>query len=390
MWAYPWDVRALGAETVLAEIGGRAGLTTVSLATAYHAGRFLQPRGPEGRCWFPEDGTIYFRPDPRLWEGRALRPKVAGLVEERGDVLAETGAAAAARGIALACWTVALHNMRLGLAHPEAAVRNVFGDALPYSLCPSNEEVRAYARTLVADLTRRYRPQSVELETPGFMGWAHGYHHEKDGVGLTAEDDFLLSLCFCPACLTRAARAGVDGRAAGRVARTLLLAALARPVPEPRWPDFRARGPTAFAAWPALMDYVLWRFEPVTSLVSEIRAEADPHSLLYIIEGGEGWLLGADLPALAEAADGILLCVYDRSAETAGRAVAAARAVIGPARFLGAGLRVFYPEIADAVALAARAQAAMAGGAEGINFYNFGLIPAARLDWVRQAVATLG
>ena len=30
------------------------------------------------------------------------------------------------------------------------------------------------------------------------MPYAHGYHHEKDGVGLTAEDDFLLSLCFCP------------------------------------------------------------------------------------------------------------------------------------------------------------------------------------------------
>ena len=40
------------------------------------------------------------------------------------------------------------------------------------------------------------------------MGFAHEYHHEKDGVGLTPEDDFLLSLCFCPACLARAAEAG--------------------------------------------------------------------------------------------------------------------------------------------------------------------------------------
>ena len=43
------------------------------------------------------------------------------------------------------------------------------------------------------------------------MGFAHEFHHEKDGVGLTAEDDFALSLCFCDSCIARAAKAGVDG-----------------------------------------------------------------------------------------------------------------------------------------------------------------------------------
>ncbi|MGC8469471.1 MAG: hypothetical protein ACP5NI_06150 [Acetobacteraceae bacterium] len=389
MWTYPWDVLALGAGVVAGELTRRAGLNTISLAAAYHAGRFLQPRGPLRHSYFPEDGTVYFRPDPRRWEGLALTPRLASLVEERGDALAQMIALREAGGLAVACWTVLLHNMRLGLAHPEAVVRNALGDALPFALCPSNEAVRAYARTLLADLTHRYRPDAVELETPGFMGWAHGYHHEKDGVGLTAEDDFLLSLCFCPSCLARSGRAGVDGRAAGRAARTLLAAALARAVPAPLWPDFHARGPAAFAAHPALMEYVLWRVEPVTSLVAEIRAETHPGTRVHVIEGGEGWRLGADLPALAAAADGILLCVYDRSAEAVGQAVAEARAAVGPERFLGAGLRVFHPEMADAAALARHARAALAAGAEGINFYNYGLIPAARLDWVGQAASAL-
>lgn len=389
MWTYPWDVLDLGIEAVGADLAGRARLNTISLATAYHAGRFLQPRSPARHSYFPEDGTIYFRPDPKAWADRTLTPRVAGLIEERGDVLGALLAACERSGLAVSCWTVLLHNMRLGLAHPEAAVRNVFGDALPFALCPSNEAVRAYARTLIADLTHRYRPDAVELETVGFMGYAHGYHHEKDGVGLAPEDDFLLALCFCPSCLARAARAGVDGRAAGRSAHKLLNAALARELPAPLWPDFGARGPTAFAAHPALMEYVLWRFEPVTSLVAEIRESAHPATRILVIEGDDGWLLGSDLPALAEAADGILLCVYDRSAEAVGHAVAQARAAIGPERFLGAGLRVFHPEMAGPADLAAHAQAAAASGAEGINFYNYGLIPAARLDWVRAAVAAV-
>jgi hypothetical protein len=36
--------------------------------------------------------------------------------------------------------------------------------------------------------------------------------------------------------------------------------------------------------------------------------------------------------------------------------------------------------------LADRASAAVNAGADGINFYNYGLIPQKRLDWVRQAV----
>ncbi len=36
--------------------------------------------------------------------------------------------------------------------------------------------------------------------------------------------------------------------------------------------------------------------------------------------------------------------------------------------------------------LAARAKAAVDAGADGVNFYNYGLIPAKRLDWVQAAV----
>jgi hypothetical protein len=64
------------------------------------------------------------------------------------------------------------------------------------------------------------------------------------------------------------------------------------------------------------------------------------------------------------------------------------RQAAGPDKFLGTGFRVYYPEV-DPQRLAALSVAALEAGAEGVNFYNYGLIPATRLDWVGGAVAAL-
>ena len=62
MWTYAWDILDLGYDGALGELRDRAGLNSVSLASSYHAGRFLQPRSPKRKVYFPEDGTIYFHP----------------------------------------------------------------------------------------------------------------------------------------------------------------------------------------------------------------------------------------------------------------------------------------------------------------------------------------
>ncbi len=385
MWTYPWDVLDLDLDTVAAELRDRARVNGISLATSYHAGRFLQPRSPRRKAYFPEDGTIYFQPTASRWEGVTIRPKVADLVTDSGDVLRDLVRKRDRTGLTVQCWTVCLHNTRLGMLYPHACTRNAFGDPNYYSLCPSNPDARAYAITLVADLTASYKPDIVELETIGFMGFAHEYHHEKDGVGLTAEDDFLLSLCFCDSCIARAAAAGVDGAAARRTVRSWIVETCDRPVPAARWPDFAKRGPDLFAATPEVEAYVRWRFEPVTSLAAEIRAAADPASQIHVLDIDDGWLSGCDLAAQAAVTDGITLCVYARPPEAVAAGVAKARAAMPVGKSLRAGLRVFWPEVASAGDVAARATAAIQAGATGINFYNYGLIPAARLDWVGAA-----
>lgn len=383
MWTYPWDVQDLSADRVVGELT-EAGLDTISLATSYHAGRFLQPRSPYRKSYYPEDGTIYFEPTPGRWTDLRLQPQVASLVRE-GDVLGDLIGRRDAGGLRVSAWTVCLHNSRLGLEHPEAVTRNAFGDPNVFSLCPSHPDARAYVRTLVADLSATYKPDVIELESPSFMGFAHGYHHEKDGVGLTAEDDFLLSLCFCPACLARAGRAGVDGERARTTVRRWIAEACERPVPVPRWPDFPAAGIDVFRPHPEVDAYVRWRFEPVTSLLRELRDAADAASRLVLIDIKDDWLGGCDLVEAANALDGVILCAYDMMPAAVGELMAGGRTAIGPDKTLGTGFRVFYPEMTCAANLAARAAAARRAGVDTINFYNYGLIPKARLDWVLEA-----
>jgi hypothetical protein len=387
MWTYPWDIQDIGLETVERDLALRAGLNMVSLATSYHAGRFLQPRSPRRKAYFPEDGTIYFQPTAARWAGLAIRPKVADVISDGGDVLRQLVRRREAGGPGVSCWTVCLHNTRLGMLHPEAVTRNAFGDANYYNLCPSHRDARAYVRALVADISHGYRPDRIELESPCFMGFAHEYHHEKDGVGLTPEDDFLLSLCFCPSCLDRAAKAGVDGEPARKLVRQWIADTCERAVPKRRFPDFPASGLDTFLPWPELHAYLVWRFEPVTSLVAELREAAHPATRVMIIDLKEGWLGGCDLAALGKVCDGAILCAYDMQPGDVASLLEAGRAALGPEKFLGTGYRLFYPEMASPEVLAAKVKPAMAPGIDGINFYNYGLVPAARLDWVGAALS---
>jgi hypothetical protein len=310
-------------------------------------------------------------------------------VVSNGDVLADLVRRRDDGGMRVSCWTVCLHNTRLGMLYPHAVTRNAFGDPNYYNLCPSNPDARAYVRALVADVTHTYRPDVIELESPCFMGFAHEFHHEKDGVGLTPEDDFLLSLCFCDACLARSASAGIDGaRARDRVGQWIA-EMCEREIPQARWPDFPSAGLEVFKPFAEVYDYLQWRFEPVTSLIAELRDVAATATRLYLIDLKDGWLGGCDIAAIGKVADGAILCAYWMQPPAVEALMRGARSALGPDKFLGTGFRVFYPEMPDSDQLAARSKAAVAGGANGINYYNYGLIPAPRLSWVKAAVATI-
>lgn len=384
VWTYPWDLHDIGLDAAL-EMLSAQGVNTVSLATSYHAGRFLQPGNPRRRVWFPQDGTVYYAVDPARWADHEIVPLEADIVAAEGDYLARLTERRGAGGPKVSCWTVCLHNTRLGMLHPGHVVRTAHGDPQYYGLCPSSPAARAYVTNMVAEISERYRPDRIELESPDFMGFDHGFHHEKDGLGLLPEEKFLLGVCFCDHCRQRATDAGIDAEAARRAVRDLLDAAYARELPEQQFLDFPGSGLDAFRQVEELHAYLLWRTEPVTSLIAEIRAAAHPDTRILLIDAEGSWRGGVDLAAAAAQCDGVLYCIYTTPTERIEPVLARAREAVGPDKEIIAGFQLFHPEVSDSGDL--RARVAAAGTiADGFNFYNLGLVPAARLSWIGAAL----
>lgn len=368
-YAYPWNLHDPADDLARMRDGG---MTHLTVATSYHAGKFIQPRDPVARVYFPEDGTVYFRSRGRARHG-ALTPKMAAVTAAR-DVLGEL---CTAGSLPIRAWTVLNHNSRLGQAHPDCTVRNAWGDGYVYSLCPAHPAVRDHAVGLCADIADSLDVESLLLETPGWLTYAHGYHHEfaQSNLGALAEE--LLGLCFCDHCRAGAKAAGIDADALCHQARVAI------------------DGDGAALDMDLLAGFHAWRCGIVTGLCAEIRAAVRaavkvrvistcqrPHATTYR-EGG-------DLPALNRVGDGLELPIYQGSAADA---AADLRHVLdrlaGQGTAPGVILRPGLPDMGSEAQLADTLAAVRAQGINDISFYNFGLLPAASIGWVDRAVRAL-
>lgn len=386
IYTYAWDLAEEGVGKA-ADQFLKLGLDTVTIAGSYHAGKFLRPHGRSGKVYFPEDGTVYFHADHARYG--AIKPIANAMLKER-DVLREL---VDAGRMAVNVWLVLLHNTRLGSAHPESAVSNAFGDKYIYNLCPSAPASRAYALGLARDVTESYGVSGISLETPGFLPYAHGYHHE---FALNASNrwlDGMLGLCFCDHCVKGAAKAGIDA--------TRLKAQVARDVSDYLASDVDFPADMAEAFWHAdglcddeLGQFLRWRMSVVTSLIAEIRASVRKDVNVAVIPSvarptGGAWYEGSDLKAQAEAAGIIEACFYEPGA---GRVKAdlfdVKRRLRGKGRLRGI-LRPAYPDLAQEVEFLAAVEALVAGGVTELAFYNWGHLRQTNMERIAKAMKIL-
>jgi hypothetical protein len=198
-FAYPWDI--LGDPKAPGRLRD-LGADTVVLAAAYHSTTALTPRHPGHRVVHAPHSAVYYPPDPSRWGagGTTLRPvpqRWCGTDDAYGSAASQLRDA----GLDVHAWVVLAHNSRLAQAHPEHAVRNVYGDHYGWALCVAQPEVRAYAATLAAEAAARPGTSGVELESCGWYGHAHLHAHDKtSGIGFREAAQYLMSLCFCPSC----------------------------------------------------------------------------------------------------------------------------------------------------------------------------------------------
>ena len=384
IYAYAWDIAEVGVPAFVSETKA-LGLDTVTLAGSYHAGKFLRPKGKSGKVYFPEDGTAYFRTVPKRY-GK-IKPLENSLLEQGDTLKALCGA-----DIAVNAWMVLLHNTRLGTLHPDSTVENAFGDRYVYSLCPSAPEVRDYAVALCKDVTESYPVIGVSLETPGFLPYQHGFHHEFALLRQNKWLDAQLGLCFCEHCLRGAAQRGIDSAGLKKTVADAVETYLDGDLD---FPDDMAEAFWLADVLGEMGAYLRYRCDTVTSLVAEIRAairrDADVAVIPSVARPTAGaWYEGTDLAALAGTVDAIEVCFYEPSVALIRADIFDVKRRIGRKGKLRGILRPAWPDLQSRSDVVGAATALRDAGITDVAFYNYGHLRRSNLGWIADALAVLG
>ncbi|MCL6445341.1 MAG: hypothetical protein K6T83_18095 [Alicyclobacillus sp.] len=382
MFMYPWDLHDMGVEQAC-DLLTQTGCNTMILNSSYHHGRFLHPRSRTVRR-IPEAAVSF---SPNLHRYGRLRPLVHKDVAAAG-VIQRAREWAECNQVTFHTWWVALHNSSLGMEHPDLCVHNAWGDLYTYALCPAQLEVAHFACALLEDVLEQVQPQRVVAESAAFLPFEHGDHHEVvlAHIGVTAK--WLLSICFCGACMSRAQASGVDAEAARETVRALLDRMMRREIREGADPHLIAYLLTEF---PVLHQYQGVRIRTVTKLLGELAEIANRHEAkLDVIPSavplpiGLTFAEGVSVKDLGRVADRIVPLAYGRDPGSVPRTLRALRLAAAESD-VAAALTLHHQVVDGDQALVERAKAAADHGVSGIFYYNFGLLNEERMSWVRRA-----
>ncbi|MGI5237410.1 hypothetical protein [Dactylosporangium sp. CA-139066] len=358
--AYCWDV--LG-DPAFPDRVAALGLSSVTLAAAYHSVRAATPHHPRHQIVDARHGALYRPVRPSAWRDARLRPAAADWMPS-ADPFAEAATTLRAAGLSVTAWIVLAHSSRLGAAFPDLAVVNCFGERYSHALCPANPEVRDYAATLAAEAIRDAPVDAVSLESCGQMGLTHTGAHDRTADAWPGPAQRWLSVCCCAACRALWSERGADP---ARVIASLAAAVRADSTVDSSAVLLDARQHAARL----LRDQVL---AAVAGVPVILHANPDP------------WATGPS-PGLPPDdrvdAHAVLVPAWPVGEESA-RAVAAA---VAAGYRTHAYITALPPCRAEEVP--AHAAALVAAGASGINLYHLGLASAPRLEALRRTVELL-
>lgn len=375
IWAYPWDLLDEGLDSAIDRLVA-AGINEINLATTYHSVHSFSPTNPDRRSYFAR-ASAYFQPSGTYGN---LEPVSAEQMGE-ADWVAKITDRIADSPLSCNAWTVGCHNSRLGLRNPDLTIESPDGDSLSFGLCPSQPAVQSYLTTLVGELDDRPFDR-IELETfDYFFGSGLGWHHDKVFVELGRLGTFLLGLCFCDACRANAADDGVDVTVVRNTAIETIDAVAAGDLPATLEPLEWLR------AHPEVDDYVAVRERTLVDLYAQLRETVDAELGYYVgmLDVGEEWLFGADLPALAEHLDYVTAIAYEPSGRAAADRINTADDLT-PGIPVHAGLQPGPPVVDDEASVRDLVDSAVEAGAPRLSFYNDGPLPERSLEWIAAAI----
>jgi len=372
--AYPWDVDPEEARAL-----ADAGVTSFSIAAAYHSVRELRPRSRE-RPVLTRDAGLHWKPGADAFRGAAIAP----IVDPAPSFETALRSVGEARVWA---WCAVLHSSPLAAANPKFALRDAWGQPSRHALCPSRTEVQDYASRMLADLTGRIGVPGVELEAAGFHGWRHASLHDKSAVEVGVAANLLLSLCLCSGCCAAYERSGIDSTELAKRVREAAHAALAHP-------DATADAAAFLASWigeELLARTLAVRGEIVRDFTAVLRGAIPASTPVLVHAGADPLTTGsrAVLPPEALSAvggvDGVV--VSTDAADRARYRQIVERSVIDYPDRSWVSLRVMGPEVSSGRDLAERTALARVSRARGVRLHNWGLWNETQMSWVTDAAA---
>lgn len=390
LFAYPWDIVDRGVGAFVDECAG-LGVNRLHVTTLYHSGKFLLPRRRRQRVYSPESGHLLI-PLPEAAFAGPIRPRVSALASS--GWLEDLAKASRDRGIDLAAWTVFHHGSTLAAGHPDLTIRNVFGDAYPFAVCPSHRAVADYSLALAKAVWGTGVFQTLDLETIGYLGYAHGHHHEVTAVPAGPLENFLLSLCFCPACKENGQRDGIPmERLRGELER-VLMAKLRADDAAGRHPDNMEQVSTLMALNPDLQQLIRLRVRTVSELVRRIRdvvqgGELSVFTSSFVGSPSNIWMEGVSLPELRQVADTFHLLAYTPDTDAVNGDLVFCLAQVEDAARLNLTLNLGLPITPDLGHAMGKIEFAWKLGVRRFAFFNYGFLGEGRLRWIGEISAAL-
>ncbi len=385
MFIFPWSLVDGGVDEVLDELRG-LGITCICLVSQYHAGYFLYGHNPKRKVHLLEDGVAYFHPTEACYARSRIKPIVASMCAET-DWFGVISEKARAVGFDVTAWTVCLHNTRLGLAHPEVTIHNVYGDSYPHALTPAHRDARAFVTAVVTDLCENYPIESVLPEAPNYRNrahgadWVSGHHHERDGVYLRPLEQALMNLSFNPADEADAREHGVDVDAVKSAVRGHM----------DRYFDMSPEPPTALAE---TKEQFLNEVPALADLEANYaRIERDLLTDLHKPMQGNGVKMAA---GPGPASDIVNAGGYGLSVEETGEAVRQAKAGLLDHQELRFTIRIGFNDPSLSSPIVSQQQtcdyvkAIADNGADGVGFYNYAESARKCVQWIGPALRGIG
>ena len=212
IFTFPWDLADEGIDRALDNIQHMAGLNEVVLAVSFNGAIFFLPHNPKRTVYFGEDGVVFFEPDLSKYTETAIRPRVSELVTGP-DYLRAQAERIRERGLGLTTWIVYAPNAYLARTYPRWTTQDALGNSYPSHLCISAPDVRSYYLALTEDVVEQFRPDVVWIENVNFLPFGASFFNPLLLSKMTPWDQFLMGLCMCNSCITRASQNGFDSSA---------------------------------------------------------------------------------------------------------------------------------------------------------------------------------